>query len=161
LSYSVLVVEDSTADARLIRLGMARCPGCSVAFAEDGEAALSTLRQGARPPDLLLLDLNLPRMSGHELLRALAQDDVLRGIPVVVFSGSPNPHDRHEAHAAGARGYVVKPSSLESFVEAVASIVKEWMDKVAPATPPAAVDPVVLSADAAASPEPDQPRPEG
>src|SRR6185369_14592816 len=111
VSYRVLVVEDSTADARLIRLGVARCPGCALTFAEDGEAALGTLRQGAPLPDLVLLELNLPRMSGHELLRALAQDDRLRGIPVVVFSGSPSPYDRHEARAAGARDYVVKPSS--------------------------------------------------
>lgn len=132
MSYRVLVIEDSTADARLIRLGVARCPGCSASFAEDGEVALAKLRrvppwQAEERPNLILLDLNLPKMSGLEFLRALEHDEALRGIPVVVFSGSPSHYDKHQARAARARDYVVKPVSLEPFVEAVANVLTTWM----------------------------------
>jgi len=139
--FHLLVVEDSTADVRLIRLGVARCQGCTVAFAEDGEVALSILKrepphQTAPRPDLVLLDLNLPRLSGHELLAILSESQDLRSIPVVVFSGSPNPSDRARAMASGAFTFVVKPGSLEPFVDTVAAIVLGWMEKKAGTTAP-------------------------
>jgi len=139
--FHLLVVEDSTADLRLIRLGVARCHGCTAAFAEDGEVALSILKreppyQDAPRPDLVLLDVNLPRLSGHELLAILSADQDLRSIPVVVFSGSPNPADHARAMTSGAFAFVVKPGSLEPFVDTVAAIVLGWAEKKAGTTPP-------------------------
>jgi CheY-like chemotaxis protein len=136
MPFHLLVVEDSTADTRLIRLGVARCHGCTVAFAEDGEIALGLLRREDTPrPDLILLDINLPKLSGHEFLALLGADPDLKSIPVVVFSGSPNPADHARAKASGAFAFVVKPSALEPFVDAVAAIVLGWMEKKAGTTP--------------------------
>ncbi|HET9300577.1 MAG TPA: response regulator [Candidatus Polarisedimenticolaceae bacterium] len=134
MPFHLLVVEDSTADARLIRLGVARCTDCTAAFAEDGDVALALLRrhppfEKAARPDLILLDLNLPRLSGHELLVLLSADADLKSIPVVVFSGSPNPSDHARATANGAAAFVVKPGQLEPFVDAVAAVVLGWMEK--------------------------------
>ena len=137
MPFHLLVVEDSTADARLIRLGVARCQGCTATFAEDGEIALTVLgREDTARPDLILLDLNLPRLSGHELLALLSADPDLKSIPVVVFSGSPNASDHARAMASGAFAFVVKPSALEPFVDAVAAIVLGWMEKKAGTAPP-------------------------
>ena len=149
MAFQLLVVEDSTADARLIRLGVARCEGCSAVYAEDGEVALAILRrdrpyQDALRPDLVLLDINLPKFSGHDLLVLLTASEDLRSIPVVVFSGSPNPSDHDRAMANGAFAFVVKPSSLEPFVDTVAAIVLGWMEKKAGATAPVA-PPVIES----------------
>jgi len=140
MPFHLLVVEDSTADARLIRLGVARCPGCTTAFAEDGDVALALLRrhppyENAARPDLILLDINLPRLSGHELLVLLTADADLKSIPVVVFSGSPSTADRARAMANGAIAFVVKPGALEPFVDTVAAVVLGWMEKKAGAAP--------------------------
>lgn len=149
MSFHLLVVEDSTADARLIRLGVARCAGCTAAFAEAGDVALALLRrhppyENAPRPDLILLDLNLPRLSGHELLVLLSADVDLRSIPVVVFSGSPSASDHARAMANGAFAFVVKPGALEPFVDAVAAIVLGWMEKKAEATPAPSIAPLPI-----------------
>ena len=145
MPFHLLVVEDSTADARLIRLGVGRCHGCTAAYAEDGDIALAILRrdppfQDAPRPDLILLDINLPKLSGHEFLALLQPDPDLKSIPVVVFSGSPSPSDHARAMASGAFAFVVKPGSLEPFVDTVAAIVLGWMEKkagtAAPVPPP-------------------------
>lgn len=162
MGFHLLVVEDSNADARLIRLGVARCQGCTVAFAEDGEIALAVLRrepphESSARPDLILLDLNLPRLSGHDLLALLRADPELRSIPVVVFSGSPHPSDQARARENGAFALVVKPSSLEPFVDAVAVIVLGWMAKKtenAPVTPPLGIEGILEKSPDAGPAEP-------
>jgi CheY-like chemotaxis protein len=123
-SYSVLLVEDDTADAMLIEEalfehGMAR----TVTKAEDGVAALEYLRDTvARMPDLIILDLNMPRMTGRELLKVLKTDDKLRLIPVVVLTTSASPDDVEAAYGRHANAYVTKPVNLDDFTRAVQSI---------------------------------------
>ena len=151
MPFHLLVVEDSTADTRLIRLGVARCPGCTTAFAEDGDIALAILRRvppydHAARPDLILLDINLPRLDGHELLALLRADPDLGSIPVVVFSGSPNLADQARAKANGAFAFVVKPGALEPFVDAVAAIVLGWMEKKAGTSPAPPIAPTGIEA---------------
>ncbi|WP_330173505.1 response regulator [Streptomyces sp. NBC_01498] len=122
--YSVLLVEDDPADAMLIEdalveRGMAR----DIAQVSDGVAALEYLRDsGNGRPDLIILDLNMPRMNGRELLAALKNDTDLGSIPVVVLTTSAAPDDIAGAYRQHANAYVAKPINLTEFIEAVQGI---------------------------------------
>ena len=122
--YDVLLVEDDPADALLIREALdARGVARTVAQAEDGVAALEWLRDpGHSRPDLIVLDLNLPRMNGRELLSVLKQDEQLKGIPVVVLTTSSAPEDVASAYQRHANAFVTKPVKLDDFVHTVRKI---------------------------------------
>ncbi len=98
--------------------------------AADGEQAIeflqhSGLYRNAPRPDLILLDVNLPKKDGMELLKDLKADESLRSIPVVMFSSSSRAVDKKESLALGAQKYVTKPPNLEGFLEAVRRMVFE------------------------------------
>ena len=122
--FDILLVEDDAADALLIRDALLeRAPDHVITRAEDGLAALRHLRDPMLPrPDLIVLDLNMPRMNGHELLEILKKDEVLKVIPVVVLSTSQAPKDVVGAYKRHANAYIAKPVNLDSFVQAVRSI---------------------------------------
>ena len=95
--------------------------------AADGQQALEFLRRGgeyaqAPRPDLVLLDLNMPRMSGHEVLREIKDDDDLKSIPIVVLTTSSAAPDITASYARHANAYVSKPMDLDSFEAAVRQI---------------------------------------
>lgn len=123
-AYHVLLVEDDPADALLIEealtdRGIARAIG----RADDGVEALEYLRSPANPrPDLIVLDLNMPRMNGRELLAVLKEDDDLCTIPVVVLTTSATPADVSAAYQRHANAYVTKPVNLDDFLQSVRSI---------------------------------------
>ncbi len=85
--------------------------------AADGEAALDFLNQTR--PDLVVLDLNLPRKNGFDVLAEMRHTDGLETISVVVFTSSARQIDKHESLALGAQGYITKPFTYDGFVEAV------------------------------------------
>ncbi len=92
----------------------------------DGEQALQFLRKAgtygdAPTPDLILLDLNLPRIKGLDVLKEIKTSEVLRGIPVVIFTSSLLSSDRTRSIELGAQGYINKPFNCEAFTEAVKS----------------------------------------
>ncbi|WP_331766637.1 response regulator [Embleya sp. NBC_00896] len=122
--YDVLLVEDDNADALLIEealldQGLAR----DLTRAEDGVVALEYLRDPSRPrPDLIVLDLNMPRMNGRELLAVIKHDEALRAIPVVVLTTSHAPDDVRGAYGDHANAYVNKPVALDDFTRAVQGI---------------------------------------
>ena len=122
--FDILLVEDDAADAMLIRdVLLERAPEHSVTRAEDGLAALQRLNDPGLPrPDLIVLDLNMPRMNGHELLEILKQDEALKAIPVVVLSTSQAPQDIVGAYRRHANAYIAKPVNLDQFVQAVRGI---------------------------------------
>lgn len=123
-TYSVLLVEDDPADALLIEdalveHGMAR----DIAQVTDGIAALEHLRDpDKKRPDLIVLDLNMPRMNGRELLAVLKDDPSLGAIPVVVLTTSAAPDDIEAAYRQHANAYVAKPVNLDEFITAVQGI---------------------------------------
>ena len=100
----ILLVEDDAADALLVQEALrARGAARSIAWVPDGLAALELLRDpAATRPDLIVVDLNMPRMNGRELLAVLKSDAGLKMIPVVVLSTSDAPADVHEAYARHA-----------------------------------------------------------
>jgi CheY-like chemotaxis protein len=123
-SYEVLLVEDDEADALLVEEALsAKGTVRSIARATDGVAALEHLRSpDTRVPDLIVLDLNMPRMNGRELLAVLKDDPELCLIPVVVLTTSATPDDVTAAYRQHANAYVTKPVNLDDFLQAVQGI---------------------------------------
>jgi len=133
--YDILLVEDDAADAMLIQEALQqRGAARSITQVDDGIAALEYLRApGGRIPDLIVLDLNMPRMNGRELLNVLKNDDALKVIPVVVLTTSGAPADVAGAYQSHTNAYITKPVNLEDFIHAVQSIDAFFLDT---ATPP-------------------------
>jgi CheY-like chemotaxis protein len=135
-SVDVLLVEDSAAEARLARevLREATFP-VHLHVASDGEQAMEFLRREGRyeaapRPQLVLLDLNLPRKDGREVLRDMKEDDELRRIPVVVLTTSQAATDITRAYELHANCYIQKPLELDGFIEIVKSIHHYWLQMV-------------------------------
>jgi two-component system, chemotaxis family, response regulator Rcp1 len=102
---------------------------------EDGETALAYLQKegeyaGVETPDLILLDLTLPRMDGRELLKVVKEDPELRRIPVVVLTVSQEEKDVLLTYNLHANCYIVKPADLDQFIEVIRSIEGFWLSIV-------------------------------
>jgi CheY-like chemotaxis protein len=121
----VLYVEDDDAAFLTMQLALQEFQAPIELYrAADGDQALAFVRQSAPyqdapRPNLILLDLNLPKRSGMEVLAELKSDESLRSIPVIIFSSSSRATDRNQSLKLGAEEYVTKPSSFERFVETV------------------------------------------
>ena len=132
----ILLVEDSPADVSLTTEVLAEARVANdVAVVGDGDAALAYLRRegpyaGVPRPDLVLLDLNLPRRNGQEVLAEMKADEALRAIPVVVLTTSARDADVRAAYEHQAAGFVTKPVVLEDFLRAVAAIESFWLRAV-------------------------------
>jgi CheY-like chemotaxis protein len=112
---NILLVEDNPGDVYLTRKAFERLsPSCHVHTVHTGDRALAFLRRqgahtGAPRPDLIVLDINLPRMNGYEVLAELQSDPGLRDIPTVVVSSSDDEEDIRRAYSLHAYSYFVKP----------------------------------------------------
>ncbi|MBI4695922.1 MAG: response regulator [Gammaproteobacteria bacterium] len=138
----VLVAEDDPLDRRFIDAAWHEVgSGVELRFVEDGVQLVDSLREetadGQRLPKrlddlprLILLDLNMPRMDGHEVLRDIKSDPTLKRIPVVVLSTSSNERDIARAYAAGANSYIIKPMTYEELVKAIEGLNSYWFDLV-------------------------------
>jgi len=138
----ILLVEDNPADVRLTQEALkdAHVPEHSLIVVRDGLEAMAYLRQqgkyaDVRTPDLVLLDLNLPGRSGHDVLREIKTCPALRHIPVIVLSTSACHEDITQAYALHANCYIVKPVDLGSFVEIMKHIWQFWFGIVQLPTP--------------------------
>lgn len=121
----IALAEDDAEDLFLILRALRRLrPGLAIRTARDGVELLEQLRScaPAQLPALLLVDLNMPRMDGRELLRALRGEPRLAAIPVVVLTTSVEPEDRRRAAALGTAGYLSKPDSLAGMVSQFGSL---------------------------------------
>lgn len=94
--------------------------------ARNGEEALDKLAQKEQLPDLIFLDLNMPKMNGLEFLRELKSNADLRYIPVIILSTSNNLQDLKEAYKTGAAGYIVKPLKYEDYVYKIKCLIEYW-----------------------------------
>jgi CheY-like chemotaxis protein len=113
----VLVVEDHVLHARLLSRALrSRLPGCEVELIADGLQAARRLADAAAPvPELLVLDLDLPGRSGHELLQERARDPRLAGVPTVVVTSADGVADAELSLALGARLHLRKPLDADGF----------------------------------------------
>jgi two-component system, chemotaxis family, response regulator Rcp1 len=128
----ILLVEDNPGDVRMAIEALKDCRvRNNLSVVEDGVEAVAYLRgrgqYAGRPrPDLVLLDLNLPRKDGHQVLAEIKTDGDLRQIPVVVLTTSENERDVNKAYDLNANCYITKPSGLEQFVAVMKSIQYFW-----------------------------------
>jgi signal transduction histidine kinase len=107
---TVLYIEDNASNVRLMEVVLSRRPGVTMLHAADGERGLLMVRE--RRPDLVFLDLHLPRVTGQEVLRRIWEDPSTRGIPVVVLSADATPAQTRRLLASGATAYLTKPVDI-------------------------------------------------
>ncbi len=129
-AHEILLVDDSPADSALVQEALATSPLRSRLMCfTDGEQAVAYLRDRAKNaghPELMILDLNLPKRDGRAVLADMKTDPQLREIPVVVFSTSQSARDIAGSYELGANCYVCKPGNLQGFFQAVRSIEEFW-----------------------------------
>lgn len=129
----VLIVEDNPVDFRILKYAFSNTGiPHEIQGADDGESAIALLQQSLDSPEsitprLILLDLNLPRMSGMEVLRAIKAHEQLRRIPVIVISSSQFQTDVSGAYESGASLYVRKPNDLDALEDLIGAIAKAWL----------------------------------
>ena len=132
----VLLVEDNPGDVRLTREALRDGKvHNNLSVAPDGVEALAFLRRegkyaDAPRPDVILLDLNLPRKDGREVLEEVKADPSLRNIPVVILTSSEAERDIAQAYALHANCYITKPVDLDQFITVVKSIEDFWFSIV-------------------------------
>jgi CheY-like chemotaxis protein len=123
--HVVLYAEDEDAAVFLMEMALKEARiTVTLHRVSDGEEALAFLHNRgvydrAPKPDIVLLDLNLPRKSGHEVLSSIREDESLRSVPVVIFTSSSAASDRRKSLALGAQMHITKPSSFDGFVDAI------------------------------------------
>ena len=121
----VLLVEDNPGDVDLIRDAL-RGSDLRISVASDGVVALDRLRELEDPPNLVFLDLNLPRKDGRAVLREMKGDPRLRRIPVIVLSSSNADRDVRDAYDLQANSFVTKPADLDAFFDAIRGVEQFW-----------------------------------
>ncbi|GJM21745.1 MAG: response regulator [Planctomycetota bacterium] len=128
----ILLIEDDDDQAEICSYHLEQTAvEHRVSRASDGERALELLRKAtdddaASLPDLILLDLNLPRINGHEVLRRIKEHERLRSIPVVVLTSSSSAQDRALAHDNHANSYLVKPMGFDDYGELMSTLSTYW-----------------------------------
>ena len=136
--FRIMVVEDDEDDRLLIGDALLEC-GVDlnqVEFVEDGEQALERLesQQSAGDPkamtQLMLLDWNMPRMGGQEVLKAMRDSDTLSLIPVIVLTTSQSEQDIKQTYLLGGRSFISKPSSFDRLVAIMSRLKTYWQDVV-------------------------------
>jgi len=132
-TLNILLVEDTPGDVRLITEGFKRTQLEPVFHVvSDGEEALNMLlsekMSKTKLPDLILLDLNLPLVSGHEVLKQIKNNKKLREVPVVILTSSLLEDDIAKAKTNRANLYVIKPINLNEYFESILKIERFWQD---------------------------------
>ena len=134
--FHILLVEDSVSDTMLIRRSFARSKLDHTLYCvEDGEKAIAFLKQQVEykrvvRPDLVILDLNLPRLDGREVLAQIKQDPDLKRIPVIVLTTSSAEQDVISSYDLHANCYIVKPFDVYDFLQIANFIEQFWLSTV-------------------------------
>ena len=133
---TIFLAEDNPDDVEITRRAFKRSRlGCELVVARDGEEALRMLTEGERP-DFVLLDINLPKVTGLEVLTRIRADGRLTGLPVVVMSISDREEDVVRSYALGANSYIQKPVVFEEFLEALKVMTSYWFEVARLPRPP-------------------------
>jgi two-component system, chemotaxis family, response regulator Rcp1 len=132
----ILLVEDSDDDVELTRLGFKRARfAVKLHHVGNGEECMSFLRKegkyvGVPTPDLILLDLNMPRMDGTEVMEAVSRDDKLKHLPIVVLTSSKAEEDILRSYKLRCSSYLVKPINFDGFATMIQSLSDYWFTLV-------------------------------
>lgn len=130
---SILLIEDSPGDVELVREGLRLGKVANTLHvAKDGEEGINFLRQQGQfasqeRPDLVLLDLNLPKKSGHEILHFVRNDKKLETLPIIILTTSENERDIVKGYQLHVNAYVTKPLRADDFLAAVKDIEEFWL----------------------------------
>lgn len=133
----VLMADDDPDDREVAADAFAVAnPNSELRFVKDGQELLDYLRRGdedggaerSRPPDVILLDLNMPKVTGAEALSEIKSDPALRAIPVVVFTTSRREEDVLDSYDRGANSYISKPTSFQDLVSAMGAFRRYWFE---------------------------------
>ncbi len=124
----IMLVDDNDDDLFVARLAAERQGACEIiAEAHDGEEGLALLRRDDfTMPDLILLDINMPKLDGFGFLRAKKQDKAIPSVPVVMLTGSGSPEDIRQAYDLGACSYVVKPVDVDRLNQLFQQLAAYW-----------------------------------
>lgn len=126
----ISIVEDNPGDVYLLEKALSHHHiDYELTRYEDGEQAIKAFsNEDYPPPDLILLDLKLPRRGGFDVLRAVRSKPVLVGVPVGILTSSEAAQDRHRVELIGAERYIHKPPTLEEFIHEVGDAIEEMLD---------------------------------
>ena len=129
----ILLVDDNPDDVMIAKRAFQKCQiRNKVYVTHDGEEAIQFLRKEGNYKDVLtsalvILDLNMPKVDGFEVLKTIKSDDELKSIPIIVLTSSERDEDIERAYKLGCNSFIVKPASFEDFVEAVMEIKRYWL----------------------------------
>lgn len=124
---NVLLVEDNLIEVMKMRRTFSLLDlKHNIIVANNGEDALQNLEDKSKFPDLILLDLNMPKVSGVEFLAILKKNDHIKHIPTVILTTSDNQTDLEECYRLGVSGYVLKPLKYDDYVEKISNVLSYW-----------------------------------
>ena len=127
----VLVIDDDEDDRLLMRYALSQAmPDVRIMCLPDAAEALTYMGQCARPPALVITDLNMPCMTGLELLQRIRRSATNASVPVVVLTTSQSPEDRQRCYQAGANAFLNKPVSLNDLADLIRSCIRIWSGTV-------------------------------
>jgi response regulator RpfG family c-di-GMP phosphodiesterase len=123
----ILLIEDDMIEIMKLNRTISKLKlNHKIIEANDGDIALKLLRNKDNLPDIILLDLNMPKINGIEFLNALKSNDTLKYIPTIILTTSSNHKDLHECFKIGVSGYILKPLKYEVYVEKIKKILSYW-----------------------------------
>jgi len=123
----ILLIEDDLIEVMKLKRTVSKLNlKHSIIEAKNGEEALAYLRSGEKLPDIILLDLNMPRMNGIEFLAILKEDEILQYLPTVILTTSENRADLLKCYQAGIAGYVIKPLKYEDYEYKLNAVLEYW-----------------------------------
>jgi CheY-like chemotaxis protein len=126
-TLDILLIEDDMIEVmKLNRVTSSLQLNHRIIEANNGEEALKLLEEKEKLPDIILLDLNMPKLNGIEFLSILKNDDDLKHIPTVILTTSSNQKDLKECFKIGVSGYVLKPLKYEDYVYKISKILEYW-----------------------------------
>jgi len=129
----ILLVDDNADDILIAKRAFKECDIRNKVYVTyDGDEAIQFLRKEDKYKDvptsgLVILDLNMPKVDGFEVLETIKGDDKLKSIPIIVLTSSSRPEDIERAYKLGCNSFIVKPVSYEDFIEAVMEIKRYWL----------------------------------
>lgn len=126
-SLNILLVEDDMIEIMKFNRTISKlaCPH-NIVEAKNGEEALDILYKYESLPDLILLDLNMPKINGLEFLSIIRNNDILKYIPTVILTSSNDHKDVSECHQLGIAGYLVKPLKFADYSESIKTVLDYW-----------------------------------
>lgn len=124
---NILFIEDDTIETMKLQRTVSKLESKhEITEAKNGEEALEILKSDADLPDVIFLDLNMPRMSGIEFLKILKEDEVMRYLPTIILTTSENRVDLLECYRLGIAGYVLKPLKYEDYESKIRKVFDYW-----------------------------------